>query len=117
MHEGRSDAVATLLDNCQVLTAGGSRDTGFLVSTELYNPRTGTGHTPESMHEARGTTTATLLNNGKVLVAGGHNDTGGLTSSELYNLRTGTWSVTGSLDDRRNGVKLPLDRGHLETGT
>ncbi|MFE2317271.1 kelch repeat-containing protein [Streptomyces sp. NPDC059441] len=69
------------------------------------------------MHEARGTTTATLLNNGKVLVAGGHNDTGGLTSSELYNLRTGTWSVTGSLDDRRNGVKLPLDRGHLETGT
>lgn len=53
MHEGRSDAVVTLLDNCQVLTAGGSGDTGFLASAELYNPRTGRFVPPQPIRQLR----------------------------------------------------------------
>jgi hypothetical protein len=81
MHEGCSKAVATLLDNCQVLTAGGSGDTGFLASAELYNPRTGTWSVTGSLHDPRNGATATLLPNGKVLVAGGL----GQVSAELHN--------------------------------
>ncbi|GAA3811196.1 Kelch repeat-containing protein [Streptomyces chiangmaiensis] len=108
--------MATLLDNCQVATEGGSGDTGFLASAELYNPRTGTSHTTESMHEARETTTATLLDNGKVLVASGHNDTGGLTSSELYNpngaLGTGAGAHQGSRVEEAQVNTMDLSRLH-----
>jgi hypothetical protein len=41
MHEGRSDAVATLLNNGKVLVARGHNDTGGLTSSERCNPRTG----------------------------------------------------------------------------
>ena len=77
---------ATLLQNGQVLVAGGT-GVGFvsLASAELYDPGTRVWTATGSMATARSGHTATLLPNGQVLVAGGDNFTdGSLASAELY---------------------------------
>ncbi len=99
MTDGRADATATLLQNGEVLEAGGSNASGVpLASAELYNPTTGTWQVTGSMTAARTGATATLLQNGEVLEAGGSNASGvGLASAELYNPTTGTWQGTGNM--------------------
>ncbi len=90
---------ATLLNNGQVLVAGGENENiGALLSTaELYNPGTGTWTLTGSMSVARGGAQATLLGNGTVLIEGGSGTPGAiLSSAELYNPGTGTWTLTGS---------------------
>ena len=63
---------ATLLQNGQVLVAGGT-GVGFvsLASAELYDPGTRVWTATGSMATARSGHTATLLPNGQVLVVGG----------------------------------------------
>jgi len=89
----RDSATATLLGNGAVLVTGGSSlgyTSGFLSSTELYNPLTNTWSAAAPMSTPRDHHKATLLNNGKVLVAGGWNgaSSGGfftpLASAELF---------------------------------
>jgi N-acetylneuraminic acid mutarotase len=92
---------ATLLQNGQVLVAGGDS----FGTAELYNPATGTWTVTGSMNIARAGYTATLLGNGKVLAAGGsygvypvdHT----LRSAELYDRATGAWTMTGSMNTSR----------------
>jgi hypothetical protein len=68
-----------------VLVAGGYNSTGYLSSSELYGPATGTWSMSGAMNSVRSRHTATLLANGKVLVTGGWNGTYPyLFSSELY---------------------------------
>ena len=88
---------ATLLNNGQVLIAGGEDSQNHLVApAELYNPATGTWTVTGSLVTPRIDHTATLLANGEVLVAGG--SSGGYTASaELYNPSTGQWTATGSM--------------------
>lgn len=111
MHSARAFHTATLLNDGQVLVAGGlcanaAGDCGsgtVLTSAELYNPSTGRWTATGSMSTPRYNHTATLLANGQVLVMGGVNADGGsgsalsLASAELYNPSTGTWSPTGSM--------------------
>jgi Galactose oxidase, central domain len=110
MHTPRAFHTATLLNNGQVLVAGGlcSHSTQCstataLASAELYNPATGQWTVTGSMSTARYEHTATLLGNGEVLVTGGSSGPAGgggtvsLASAELYNPSTGTWSTTGSM--------------------
>src|SRR5438067_869841 len=86
----RMDHAATLLDNGEVLVAGGlSVDSSgnylFGSSAEIYDPVTNTWSSAGSMATARVGQTATLLANGQVLVTGG--TIGRLTqtsSGELY---------------------------------
>src|SRR4029077_3614336 len=87
---------ATLLPNGKVLVAGGYGNTGYLSSTELYDPARGTWTATGSLNNARSYHTATLLPNGKVLVAGGFG-IGGVffRSAELYDPVSGTWTATG----------------------
>jgi len=96
-----SGYTATLLQNCEVLVAGGYGATGPLSSAELYDPVSDTWSPTGSMAQARNEHTAVLLSNGKVLVAAGGapggGDTFGLASAELYDPASGTWSPTGSL--------------------
>ena len=108
MNAQRYEYTATLLQNGQVLVAGGVDDFNRpRASAELYNPSTGTWTTTGSMQTGRSFHTATLLPNGQVLVAGGQpsadlgcpNDT---ASAELYNPATGAWSTTGSLNQARD---------------
>ena len=62
---GNFEHTATLLQNGQVLVAGGSP------VAELYNPATGTWTTTGSLSVTQRGPTATLLPNGQVLLVGG----------------------------------------------
>jgi len=102
----RADQTATLLNNGQVLIAGGESNLGTVLNTaELYNPVTGTWSATGNMTSARKFYMATLLasgpNAGEVLVAGGENSTGVLNTAELYNPVVGTWSATGNMTSAR----------------
>jgi N-acetylneuraminic acid mutarotase len=96
----RAGHTATLLENGQVLVAGGYG--GPLASAELYDPATNTWSPAASMAQARGDSTATLLGNGLVLVAGGLvYGTTILASAELYDPATNTWSPAASMAQPR----------------
>ena len=107
MSVARSGATATLLENGEVLEAGGGT-----ASAELYDPSTGRWSDTGSMSAARTDATATLLTDGDVLVAGGcceiDHPYRGLTSAELYDPSTGKWSATGSLNVGRSGATATL---------
>jgi hypothetical protein len=93
----REFGTATLLQNGQVLVAGGDNSSGTLSSAELFNPATGTFSPTGSMNVPRDSQTATLLQNGQVLMAGGPPFTLPGGSAELYNPATGTFTNTGSM--------------------
>ncbi len=107
----RKFQTATLLQNGQVLLAGGYAPGGggtVTSSAELYNPATGTWAATGSMTTARIGHTATLLPNGQVLVAGGAGTCvlGSCpiySSAELYHPATGTWTTAGSMNFPRSG--------------
>jgi hypothetical protein len=95
----RTGYTATLLQNGQVLVAGGSNNAlGQVYAIAfLYNPSTGTWTETGSMATPRYNHSATLLANGEVLVTGGIGASGATqTSAELYNPSTGTWSKTAA---------------------
>ena len=110
----RYGQTATLLQNGQVLVAGGWDDNDViptpLASAELYDPVTGTWSVTGNLNASRLAHTATLLPDGRVLIAAGYTNNwvpshGGfavsptsLNSAELYDPATGTWSVTASLN-------------------
>jgi hypothetical protein len=93
---------ATLLNNGQVLVAGGLMNGGITPTSELYNPSTGTWSNTGSLTTPVQFQTATLLSTGPdmgdVLVAGGQ--TGNFSSSaaaQIYDPTTGMWSAAASL--------------------
>lgn len=96
---------AVLLNNGQVLIAGGDNATSALSSAELYNPSSGQFTPTGSMSIARSAATATLLSNGKVLVAGGAPSS---AVAELYDPIAGTFSNTGSLPSPRSAACAAL---------
>jgi len=109
---------ATLLQNGQVLIAGGDGSNGSqLASAELYNPKTKTFSATGSMAHTRDAATATLLNNGNVLVAGGVQGTG-VNTAEIYNPSTGTFSEAGNMSQGRyaHAATLMPDGSVLITG-
>jgi hypothetical protein len=106
LHTARWSHTATLLQNGEVLVAGGETlgPDGRIsfASAELYNPATGQWKATGSMTTVRRGHTMTLLTNGKVLVAGGADSAGNyLASVELYDPTTGIWTTTGSLHTAR----------------
>ena len=87
METARGSAPATLLNDGQVLVAGGrQRGNAQLTSAELFNPATGTFTPTGNLNVGRNAHSATLLQNGQVLIAGGtNNQLACLSSAELYN--------------------------------
>jgi hypothetical protein len=99
MTEARWSHTATLLNNGQVLIAGGAR-----TSAELYDPATGLFTATGAMTEVSAWT-ATLLVSGKVLIT---RTTGKLYNADLYDPATGTFSGTGGLDYYHNAPTATL---------
>jgi hypothetical protein len=102
----RSGHTATLLKDGNVLLAagyGGTYNTDFLSSAELYNPATGNFTVTGSLNTGRIWHTANLLSTGKVLVVGGTDNSHSLSSAELYDPVAGTFSNTASLNTPRSG--------------
>jgi Galactose oxidase, central domain len=120
MSIGRFSFTATLLQNGQVLVAGGTTPGDIVTNTaELYDPAIGTFTPTGSMHKARLGFSATKLPDGKVLVEGGGTDTELATNTaELYDPATGTWSTTGSmkLPRQQHSAVLLRDGTVLVTG-
>src|SRR5215469_18042319 len=91
----RSWHTATLLNNGQVLIAGGVTDSSSSVtaSAELYDPTRGTFSPTGNMTAPRWAHTAILLPDGRVLIAGGSGSFGEnlpyLTTAEIYDPPTG----------------------------
>jgi Galactose oxidase, central domain len=85
---------ATLLNNSQVLIAGGAGGPFTRSSAELYDSAGGTFGSTGSMKQPRVDHTATLLNNGVVLIAGGGlaGVSGAYGSCELYDPSSGTFT-------------------------
>jgi hypothetical protein len=95
MATARAGHTATLLQNGEVLVAGGR--------CELYNPATGTW----TATGTGGGGHAVLLPNGDVLAVGG----AGITN--LYNPKTGTWSPAAKFDDRNDFSVTLLANGKV----
>ena len=87
----RTNDTATLLNNGEVLVAGGAfGGTPTLTSAELYNPATGRFTATGSMDTGRRQSNAVTLQDGDVLVTSGISAGGPF--AELYHPATGTWS-------------------------
>jgi len=103
MSIGRFSFTATVLQNGQVLVAGGDTPGEIVTNTaDLYNPNTGIFTSTGNMTKPRVGFSATRLSNGKVLAAGGATDSEVATNTaEIYDPATGTWSTTGSMKQGR----------------
>jgi len=114
----RAAHTSTLLASGKVVLIGGSNETGFLASAEIFDPSSDTlTPTTGSMAIARNFHTATLLNDATVLVAGG-SDGQTLALTELFDATSETFSGTGSLTARRqyHTATLLNDGSVLVTG-
>jgi hypothetical protein len=101
MKNARDAAGATLLQNGQVLVAGGDGSTGLLTGADLYDPANGQWKVTGSLNTAN-SAPLTLLQNGQVLITG--------ADAELYNPSTRNWTVTGSLSTGRYNYTQTLLR-------
>jgi N-acetylneuraminic acid mutarotase len=108
MATARAAHTATLLNNGDVLVAGGG-NTATLSSAELYDPAANSWSPAASMATSRQDHTATLLNNGTVLIVGGSdNNTVPLASAELYDPVKNAWSSGGSMATPRDSFTATL---------
>jgi hypothetical protein len=113
MSPGQAGNTATLLNNGNLLIAGGinviSHTTrqSATADAQVYSVATKAFAPTGNMTVARDGHTATLLNNGVVLIAGGSSGSSGPGSqtlqaaAELYNPATGTFAATGNLNAPR----------------
>jgi hypothetical protein len=85
MGTGRASHTATLLQNGQVLVAGGRQEGNPAFGAELYDPATGMWTSAGRMGSGREIPAASLLPNGQVLLSGGYSGRLGiLAQSQLY---------------------------------
>jgi hypothetical protein len=98
MTAARLGHTATLLNNGQVLLAGGQNLSGVLNSAELYDPVADTFTSTANLNTARtGAAAALMLSDNILLIAGGSSDgtaAGALDTAELFHLdgMTGTFT-------------------------
>jgi hypothetical protein len=120
MTAARLGATATLLNNGDVLIAGGENSGGVLNSAELYDPTTDTFTATGNLHAARTGASATLLGSGKVLVAGGSSDgttSGALDSAELFDpTENGGAGNFTAISSTLNGDRLEPEAALLASG-
>ena len=104
MSQGRIINTTTLLFDGRVLVTGGYNG-GFLASSEIYEPWSGTWSSTGSMMTSRYNHRAAQLPDGRVLISGGSNASGGLASAEIYDPWLGSSSLTGSMSSPREATR------------
>src|ERR1700733_8008257 len=117
LNTSRYQHSATLLNNGQVLMAGGvncptAGSCTYLNSAELYDPVAGNSTPTGSLATAR-SAPAVLLTNGEVLITGGStcNASGkcsSLRSAEIYDPVAGTFASAGNMEIARDGHTMTL---------
>ena len=122
MAETREGQTATLLDDGNVLIAGGVAWNGdnrdALPTAELYSPKTGGFASTGSMAGECPAGVAARLRDGRVLLVGCGSDEEASDEAELYSPATCTFSLTGPMLVPRNSptVTLLTDGRVLVTG-
>jgi N-acetylneuraminic acid mutarotase len=107
MQGAREQHTATLLQNGNVLVAGGLNEGGFnsgaftLSSAEIYDPATGTWTVTQPMAVKRYAQVASLLKNGWVLVAGGQFGSRETANAQIYEPSRGIWVTPGAMGTPR----------------
>jgi hypothetical protein len=100
MAHARDAATATLLNNGNVLVAGGVQGTG-VNTAEIYNPSTGTFSEAGNMSQGRYAHAATLMPDGSVLITGGYGTSAGtfgaLKAAEKFLPASGQFTPVGNL--------------------
>lgn len=111
---GHGFHTATLLQNGQVLVAGGSiSDDLSSDCAEVFDPAANRFQATGKLHVSRFRHTATLLNNGKVLIAGGAHTSSGinhaLNSAELFDPASGRLTaVKARMREHRDDLSATL---------
>lgn len=99
MHAGRRHPVTVQLADGRMLYATGASD-GCCgprnLSSEIYDPSTGTWSLTGNVNIGRDGATGVLLRDGRVLMTGGGTQFGFATQSEIFNPTTGIWSLAAS---------------------
>ncbi|KAF0215598.1 MAG: fibronectin type III domain-containing [Geobacteraceae bacterium] len=90
---------ATLLQNGNVLIAGGTDGHNVWASSEIFDTSSNTFSVTGSLGTARHNATATLLPSGKIMIAGGTSMSNSLSSVELYDPITSTFTFKGNLSN------------------
>ncbi len=104
MNSARSGHTLTLLQNGNVLAAGGVDAGGNALNTaEIYDPAANSWTAVANLTTARSEHTATLLNDGTVLVTGGYDN-----SAEVYNVTANTWTAAGTMQAYGTGYTTTL---------
>ncbi len=133
LSEPRAFHTATLLENGNILIAGGCDGAGIVTNTcEIYDHATGTMSPTGSMNAPRIGHTATLLDDGRVFVAGGLSDfqnadtalatvlNTAQNTGEVYDPSTGLWTATSntmsSVRSAHEAELLPDGRVFLISG-
>lgn len=119
----RESHTATLLRNGTVLIAGGHRGrhslTVIYVSTELYDPATGTFRTSANMIQRRHKHDAVLMADGRVLIIGGADERdrqGAYKTAEIYDPSAGSFARVAEMHLSRyklNGTAVRLSDGRV----
>ncbi len=113
LNVGRYSHTATLLNNGEVLIAGGfTKTVGALRSCEIYNPTNNTWSISISLNESRSRASSILLPNGNVFISG--RDSTGVNiipwekSSEVFDVIRRKWFYVENMFDRR--VVFPIKK-------
>ncbi len=107
----RSRHAAALLQDGRVLIAGGWDGADTLITSDVFDPVSGTVTPSGLLTVARAGHTAPTLIDGRVLIAGGD----GLASAEIYDPDRQSFSATGAMTVARTGqaaILLP-DNNHV----
>jgi WD40 repeat protein len=119
MMSPRQGMTATLLQNGQVLIAGGDSARGtFQRTAEIYDPELDAFIPMGELNTGRGAHSASLLKDGKVLFVGGTSNESVLASAEIYDPATGKFTLTGTANQVRykHGAVLLQDGTVLIVG-
>ncbi|MHB1837756.1 MAG: kelch repeat-containing protein [Solirubrobacteraceae bacterium] len=112
MDTGRLAAAAAVLDDGEVLIAGGRGPGGALDTADLYDPATGSFTLlANTMQTATYAAPAVTLKNGDVLIGGGVGAANSISTAELFDPTTETFTALPLPSPRAGGIAVALPNG------